>query len=160
MRNERNGEGGFVKLVVKKEGEERGNFAYFDADGVELDSEARRAIEVGRQKLPDVLGQGSLITESSDGKFGLKDASGEFILPPKWSHIAWIGPGVAAAWNDYEGGIFDATGKALFSDDAKRRLARFDRPNRPVTRGRYQHGLVVIEATPVWGYAKLKSADK
>jgi hypothetical protein len=153
-------QGGFVMLVVKKEGEEHGNFVYFDANGVELDWQARQAIEAEHRKLPDVLGEGSLITESSDGKFGLKDASGNFILPPKWNHIAWIGPRVAAAWNHYEGGIFDATGKPLFQEDAKRRLARFDRPGRTITPGRYQHGLVVIEATPVWGYAKLESANK
>jgi hypothetical protein len=149
-------ERGFVLLMVKKEGEERGNFVHYDADGVELDWRAREAIESESEKPADILAEGALITESSDGKFGLKDASGEFILPPKWNHIAWIGPGAAAAWNEKEGGIFDATGNALFLDDAKRRLARFDRPGREVTPSRYQHSLVVIEATPVWGYAKLE----
>ena len=152
-------ERGFVLLVVRKEGEERGNFVHYDADGVELDWRAREAIESESQKPADVLGEGALITESSDGKFGLKDASGEFILPPKWNHIAWIGPRTAAAWNHVEGGIFDTTGKALFKDDPKRRLARFDRPNRALTPGQYQKGLVVIEATPVWGYAKLADGN-
>lgn len=149
-------EGGFVMLVVKKEGEEYGNFVYFDANGVELDWQARQAIEAERQKLADVLGEGTLVTEASNRKFGLKDSSGKFVLPPKWNHIAWIGPGTAAAWNHVEGGIFDTTGKELFKDDTKRRLARFDRPYRTYTPGRYQKGLVVIEATPVWGYAKLE----
>jgi hypothetical protein len=97
--------------------------------------------------------------KSREEKLGLKDAAGKFVVAPKWDHIAWIGPQLAAAWNENEGGIFDETGTALFRDDAKRRLARFNRPDEKLTPRRYQQGLVVIEATPVWGYAKLANAN-
>jgi hypothetical protein len=98
------------------------------------------------------------VYNSTEGKFGLKDDAGQFVVAPKWEHIAWIGPRVAAAWNEDEGGIFEETGKALFRDDAKRRMARFNRPGATLTPSRYQLGLVVIEETPVWGYAKLTEA--
>ena len=153
-------ESGLLRLIVQKEGDSFGRFVSFDADGSEISGETKQAIKANHRREGDSFGDGMVIAGNSEGKFGLKDAAGQFILPSKWNHIAWIGPRVAAAWNDNEGGIFDATGKALFWDDAKRRLARFDRPDREVTPGAYQHGLVIIEATPVWGYAKLENANK
>jgi hypothetical protein len=111
-----------------------------------------------RKSWPDPLGQGMEIYKSREGKFGLRNDTGKFVVAPKWDHIAWIGPLVAAAWNENEAGIFNATGTALFRDDAKRRLARFNRPDETSTPRRYQQGLFVIEATPVWGYAKLTNS--
>jgi hypothetical protein len=148
-------EDGVVRLDVKKEGQEYGGYVFYDTNWAEIDW---RAAEALRKSWPDPLGQGMEIYNSSEGSFGLRDDSGQIVAAPKWDHIVWIGPRVAAAWNENEGGIFDAAGKALFRDDAKRRLARFDRPGATFTPSRYQRGLVVIEATPVWGYAKLADA--
>jgi hypothetical protein len=145
-------EDGVVRLTVKKEGEDYGQFVYYDANWALIDW---RAAEALRKNRPDPLGQGMETYTSSEGKFGLKDAAGKFVLDPKWEHLAWVGPQVVAVWNENEGGIFDASGAALFRDDGVRRLARFYENTTP---RRYQHGLVVIEATPLWGYAKLAAA--
>ena len=147
---------GVVTLTVKKEGEQYGRYVHYDTNGAEI---GWQAAEAKRKNKADPLSEGMELYESRDGRLGLKDNAGKFIVAPKWDYIAWIGPRVAAAWNASEGGIFDQSGTALFRDDAKRRLARFDRPDREETPGRYQKGLVVIEATPVWGYAKLESAN-
>ena len=78
-----------------------------------------------RKNKTDPLGEGMELYQSRDGKLGLKDNAGKFVVAPKWDHIAWIGPRVAAAWNGSEGGIFDPSGTALFRDDAKRRWAEW-----------------------------------
>ena len=151
-----NMQGGVVTLTVKKEGEQYGRYVHYDTNGAEIDWQAA---ETKRKNRNDPLSEGMELYKSREEKLGLKDAAGKFVVAPKWDHIAWIGPQLAAAWSENEGGIFDGTGTALFRDDAKRRLARFDRPDETLTPRRYQQGLVVIEATPVWGYAKLANSN-
>jgi hypothetical protein len=151
-----NMQGGVVTLTVKKEGEQYGRYVHYDTNGAEIDWQA---VETKRKNKKDPLSEGMELYKSREEKLGLKDAAGKFVVAPKWDYIAWIGPQLAAAWNESEGGIFDETGTALFRDDAKRRLARFNRPDERLTPRRYQQGLVLIEATPVWGYAKLANAN-
>lgn len=144
---------GLLRLWVETEGEKYARPVPFDANGTELDGEARNDLVAKLRSLPDELAGGSEIIRSPEQQYGLKDASGQIVLEPEWNHMAWVGPGVVAAWTDGGGGTFDAAGKPLFRDGAQMRLARFDHEDRA---GQYRRGLIVIEATPVWGYAKLE----
>jgi hypothetical protein len=143
---------GVLRLWIKQEGEEYVRPVQFDANGTELDWWALSDLRVKIRSTPDELAGGTEIIQSPEQKYGLKDASGKIVLEPEWNDMTWVAQGVLAAWTDDDGGTFDATGKPLFRDNAERRLARF---NHEYKARQYRQGLIVIEATPVWGYAEL-----
>lgn len=104
----------------------------------------------------DSFSGGRITAKSKNGKYALLRMDGAQVLPPMHDRIAWVAPGVAAVWSRQEGGLMDAEGQWIFRDNDKIRIARFGTSRARSTADPYRHGLIVIEDSPKWGYAKLK----
>jgi hypothetical protein len=103
----------------------------------------------------DVFAGGLITAQSTNDRFALLRPDGSPLLEPRYERIAWVAPGVAAAWSGGEGGLVDAQGKWIFKDNSTHRLARFGTTQDHDTRDELRHGLIVIEDVPKWGYARL-----
>lgn len=104
---------------------------------------------------PDSYAPNYITARQPDRRWALLSREGQMVLPARYQRIAWMAPGVAAVWADGEGGLVDTSGKWLFKDDARRRIARFgtSMSGEPPRETRY--GLIVIEDPPQWGFARL-----
>ena len=102
----------------------------------------------------DPLSGGLISARDARQKVGLLRRDGTTAVPAQFDALAWVAPGVAAVWTVADGGLIDTKGAWLFRDDDKRRIARFPAKNRK-TDPQFQHGLVIIEDVPKWGYARL-----
>lgn len=143
---------GLITFLVKQEGALRGRQSlYFSTDGTPLDESAAAQIRAKSDQARSATGGAAI--KFVAGKRGLYDSEGKAVLEPEWDEIAWVGPGLVAAWNKNDGGIFDTKGQTVFRDDAERRLTRFDSDGY-ASGNRYKQSLVLIETPPVWGYAK------
>lgn len=142
---------GLITFAVKQEGAgNRRQSLNFATDGTPMDESAAAQMRAKSEQTRSAT-DGAAIKFVA-GKHGLYDTEGKALLEPTCDEIAWVGPGLVAAWNKNDGGIFDTKGHAVFRDDAARRLARFDTGG--YESARYKKGLVLIETPPVWGYAK------
>ncbi len=114
----------------------------------------------------DPLARHVIIASGRNEKFGIVRRDGSVVVPPEFDTIAWVGPDTAAAWHRDGGGLVTAEGNWVFRDNADVRVARFEQrdvppiPEEPGERldspwRRYRHGLVAIEETPKWGFARL-----
>ncbi len=110
--------------------------------------------EPWRDRETDPRSGGLITARDARQKYGLLHRDGTTALPPQFDRIAWIAPGVAAVWTKESGGLIDTKGDWIFRDDEKRRIARFGGTTLK-TNHTFQHGLVVIEDVPKWGYARL-----
>lgn len=104
---------------------------------------------------PDEFSGGLIPARTAGQKYALLRLDGVQITPPLHDRIAWVAPGVAAAWSGDDGGLMDRSGKWLFRDNGKIRVARFGLKNARSTEHQHRRGLVIIEDPPKWGYAKL-----
>lgn len=104
---------------------------------------------------PDPFGKGLLSIRSREGFYGLVQPDGKIVAQPRFERIAWVAPGIAAAWSATDGGLIGMDGNWIFKDDASRRIARFGTTADRSTDATFRHGLVVIEDLPQWGYARL-----
>ena len=148
---------GVLTYYVKAEGERREQRVRFNSDGSILlkDPPPGDREEPQAEPMEDGLAIGY-----SNGKATLCDHEGKPLLDSTWDRIERVAPGVVAAWNKNDGGIFDAKGQVLFRDNPARRIARFDEEPHDCPSDLFRQGLVLIEATPVWGYAHLRAAGK
>jgi WG containing repeat len=103
----------------------------------------------------DEFAPGLIHARSMDQKYGLLRKDGSLVVPAKFDRIAWVATGVAAAWSSTEGGLLDTNGKWVFQDNDKIRIARFGADGDRTTGPQHRHGLIIIEDTPEWGYARL-----
>ncbi len=139
------------------------------ARGWKYTENGRRALvdETGRPLTPPVwnepyydgwgdrLAGGLISARTPEQRYGLLRKDGSTVVEPEFDRIAWVSPGVAAAWSPTGGGLIDAEGKWIFRDNDRIRIARFGDQNARTTAREFRHGLVVIEDTPRWGYARL-----
>lgn len=145
---------GLITFLVEQEGASGGRRRlHFSTDGTPLDESAvkqmRSKSEQARSETDGV------VIKTIGRKPGIYDTEDRALIELTWDKIAWVGPGLVAAWNKNDGGIFNTKGQAVFRDDAARRLARFGIDGY-ASGNRDKQGLVLIEAPPVWGYAKLQ----
>jgi hypothetical protein len=105
---------------------------------------------------PDIFSGGLIPARTSEQKYGLLRLDGVQVVHPVYDRIAWVAPGIAAAWSRIDGGLLDRGGKWIFRDNDQFRIARFGARNARSTDAQYRHGLVVIEDSPKWGFARLK----
>ena len=92
---------------------------------------------------------------TAEEKYGLVRRDGSHVTEGKFDRIAWIAPGIAAAWNRDEGGLMRSDGSWIFRDNQEIRIARFSSDGLNRTPAQFRHGLAVIEDVPRWGYARL-----
>ena len=104
----------------------------------------------------DAFSGGLISTRTKERKYGLIRMDDVQVIPSVYDRIAWVAPGVAAAWSQADGGLLERGGQWIFRDNDKIRVARFGDRDARVTDAQYRHGLVVIEDSPKWGYARLK----
>jgi hypothetical protein len=103
----------------------------------------------------DPFSGGLISARTSEQKYALLSLDGNQVTPPVHDRIAWVAPGIAVAWSRDGGGLMDREGKWIYRDNDKMRISRFGARNAKTTATEYRHGLVVIEDSPKWGYAKL-----
>jgi hypothetical protein len=137
---------GLLALKVETKDSDQLQDAVFLPDGTPINPAALRG-NIG-------LG-GTQILITSRGKSGLYSPTGTVLIEPRWDHMAWVAPGIVAAWTDSDGALLDTKGRVLFRDNATRRLARFHSPRAVGSPGMHKHGVVLIETPPVWGFATL-----
>jgi hypothetical protein len=141
---------GLLVLKVEDKGTGGQKDAYFLPDGTPINPATLRG-NIG-------LG-GTQILKTTKGKSGLYSHNGTVLVEPRWDHMGWVAPGIAAAWTNSNGALFDTKGRILFRDNATRRLVRFRSPEqgeRGASPYMHRHGMVLIETPPVWGYAKFQ----
>ena len=170
-RTPRDGTAGIINYYVRRTDNQGLQAVYFKPDGTPLDESAAMRMQMKAEleqarpatdgaviktirRKPGIYDTEGKVLLKPVFKCGLYDTEDRALIEPTWDKIAWVGPGSFAAWNKSDGGIFDTKGQAVFRDDAARRLARFGSWGGYESGNRYMQGLVLIEAPPVWGYAK------
>ncbi len=103
----------------------------------------------------DPFSGGRIPARTPEQKYALLRLDGKEVVPPLYDRIAWVAPGIAAAWSSAAGGLVDREGNWIFRDSDKTRIARFGAKNAKSTETQHRRGLIAIEDPPKWGYAKL-----
>lgn len=106
-------------------------------------------------RIIDPLSGGLVSARTKDQKYGLLSRDGITVVPPRYDRIAWVSQGIAAVWSKESGGLMESSGKLIFRDNDRLRIARFGAKNARSTAPLQQRGLIVVENPPKWGYAKL-----
>ncbi|MGI9242897.1 MAG: WG repeat-containing protein, partial [Verrucomicrobiales bacterium] len=75
-------------------------------------------------------------------------------LAERFDRVAWVAPGVAAAWGD-ESGLVNGSGEWVFRGTDEVVIPRFREFDKKKTAERFQQGLVVIESPTKWGFARI-----
>jgi hypothetical protein len=151
------GRWGYGKIWLSPLDKSWETIASYEPDGTKYDGDyrteahQRATIQVQRHRHAGAWS----FSRSPDGRLrGLVSDAGVVALENEWFAIVWVAPGVVAARNASDGGLFCVENGWLYKEDDTQRIMRDERG---AFAPRFvRNGLVMIETIPKWGFARHK----